>query len=113
MRMDRLVEALGAEALDWGYKTDCCGGSLALTRADTAMRLSEKILRNAQDVGADAIVVACSLCHVNLDTRQEEDVNMPVFYFTQLLALALGVAEDELKMDMHFVNVDKVLGRVK
>lgn len=110
MRMDRLVEALGAKPLDWGYKTDCCGGSLALTRADTAMRLTEKILRNAQDVGADAIVVACSLCHVNLDTRQDvisragRSYNVPIIYFTQLMGLALGMNADDLGMNKHLTD---------
>ena len=110
MRMDRLVEALGAESLDWGYKTDCCGGSLALTRADTAMRLSEKILRNAQDVGADAIVVACSLCHVNLDTRQDvisragRAYNVPIIYFTQLMGLAMGMAAADLGLQKHLTD---------
>lgn len=112
MRMDRLVRALGAEALDWGYKTDCCGGSLALTKADTAMRLSEKVLRNAQDVGAEAIVVACSLCHVNLDTRQDvisragRAYNLPIIYFTQLMGLALGMGidTDELGLKKHLTD---------
>jgi len=70
--MDRLAEALGAEALDWTYKTDCCGGSLSLSTLEIALDLSHKILKNAQDVGADLIVTACPLCHANLDLRQKQ-----------------------------------------
>jgi len=109
-RMDQLVQILGAETLDWGYKTDCCGASLALTKADTAMRLTEKILRNAQDVGAEAIVVACSLCHINLDTRQDvisragRVYNLPVFFFTQLMGLAFGLPPDKLGLKKHLTD---------
>jgi heterodisulfide reductase subunit B len=110
MRMDKLASALGAQSLDWGYKTECCGSNLALTKADTAMRLSEKILRNAQDVGADAVVVACSLCHVNLDTRQDvisragRAYNLPIVYFTQLMGLAMGMKPEDLGMQKHLTN---------
>lgn len=110
MRMDHMVRALGAESLDWGCKTDCCGGSLALTSAETAMRLSEKVLRNAQDVGADAIIVACSLCHLNLDTRQDvisragRAYNVPIIYFTQLMGLAMGMSVSELGLQKHLTD---------
>ncbi|MEW6231681.1 MAG: heterodisulfide reductase-related iron-sulfur binding cluster [Chloroflexota bacterium] len=119
MRMDRLVEALGAEALDWSYKTDCCGGSLALTRAETAMRLSRKILQNARDVGAQAIVVGCSLCHINLDTRQEHmakrwglTYDLPIIYFTQLMGLAYGLDPKALGLLKHFVSPERLLAQV-
>jgi heterodisulfide reductase subunit B len=115
VRMDHLARALGADVLDWDYKTECCGASLALTKADTAMRLTEKILRNAQDVGADAIVVACSLCHINLDTRQDvisragREYAVPVLFFTQLMGLAFGLRADELGLAKHLTSPKKLL----
>jgi len=94
MGMDRLMEALGAESLDWSYKTDCCGASLSLTRTELALELSRKIMEDARGVGAEAIVVACPLCHANLDGRQRQmglSYEMPILYVTQLMALAFGL----------------------
>ncbi len=107
--MDRLMEVLGAEAVDWSYKTDCCGGSLSLSVLDVALDLSHKILRNAIECGADMIVTACPLCHVNLDTRQKEintnfagTFDIPIVYFTQLMGVAYGLHAKPLGMDKHF-----------
>jgi len=107
--MDRLVEVLGAEVLDWTYKTDCCGGSLSLSTLEIALDLSHKILKNAQDVGADLIATACPLCHANLDLRQKqindeygEDLHTPILYFTQLMGVAYGLTPKALGLDKHF-----------
>ena len=109
--MDRLVETLGAEAVDWSYKTDCCGGSLSLSTLEIALDLSHKILKNARDLGADLIVTACPLCHANLDMRQKqindefgEEFNIPILYFTQLMGVAYGLSPKELGLDKHFTD---------
>jgi len=109
--MDRLAEALGAEALDWTYKTDCCGGSLSLSTLEIALDLSHKILRNAQEVGADLIITACPLCHANLDMRQKqindeygEDLHVPILYFTQLMGVAYGLPPKALGLDKHLTD---------
>jgi len=109
--MDRLVETLGAESLDWSYKTECCGVSLGISQLPIALGMTEKILRNAKQVGAEAVVVACPLCHVNLDSRQkqieeefEETLDLPILYLTQLMGLAFGVASKELGLQKHFVD---------
>jgi len=119
MAMDELRRSMGITTLDWSYKTDCCGGSLAMTRTDVVLKLTNEILEEAKAVGANAIAVACPLCHVNLDTRQEEieqeyDVKygLPVFYFTQLMALAMGVPSDKLGFKKHFVGTDELLSAV-
>ncbi|MHC4121092.1 MAG: CoB--CoM heterodisulfide reductase iron-sulfur subunit B family protein [Planctomycetota bacterium] len=70
--MDDILSSLGITTLDWSYKTDCCGGALAMTRTDVVLKLTRDILEEARAVGANAIAVGCPLCHVNLDTRQEE-----------------------------------------
>jgi heterodisulfide reductase subunit B len=109
--MDRLVETLGAESLDWSYKTECCGVSLGISQLPVAMGLTERVLRNAKAVGAEAVIVACPLCHVNLDSRQKqieeefgEDFDLPVIYLTQLMGLAFGVDPTELALQKHFVD---------
>ena len=117
--MDKLVKTLGATPLDWSYKTRCCGGSLSISRPAIALKLAEKILQNARDVGAGAIVVACPLCQINLDARQgqisEESgkiFNMPVVYFTQLMGLAFGLNASELGLDKHIVDPGAIVGKI-
>jgi heterodisulfide reductase subunit B len=114
--MDRLLGSLGITTLDWSYKTECCGGALAMTESDIVLKLTRDILEEAKAVGADAIVVACPLCHANLDTRQAEvegkyetEYGLPVFYFTQLMGLAFGIAPERLGIHKHLVGADELL----
>ena len=65
--MDRLMEAAGASVIEWGSGTDCCGGSLSITRTDISNKLSNDVLGAAKKAGAEAIVVSCPFCHMNLD----------------------------------------------
>jgi len=99
--LNRLLQALGAEALEWSYATDCCGGSLALTRSDLAKSLVTKLVSKAQEAGAQAMVTACPLCQVNLEMRQEE---MAIFYFTELTGLALGIEESKKWWGKHLID---------
>jgi len=117
--MDRLLGALGASVLDWGHRTDCCGASFALTRTDIVRKLSHDILERAREAGAEAIAVACPRCQLNLDSRQKEiekeygtGYNLPVFYFTQLMGVALRVPARELMLDRHFVDPRRALEKV-
>jgi heterodisulfide reductase subunit B len=89
--MDRLVALTGATSLPWSCKTDCCGASLALTRADVVARLVGRLLEMAREAGAECVVVACSMCHANLDLRRQG--GLPVFYVSELLGLALDLPE--------------------
>jgi len=108
--MDEILKACGAEVLEFPFKTECCGAAFGMPRLDVMQRLSARILGMAQDLGADAIVVACPLCQMNLDLRRGQvnsfatqqggqDIQMPVPYFTQLLGLALGLPEAELGLN--------------
>jgi heterodisulfide reductase subunit B len=96
MAMDRLMKTLGATVLDWDRKVSCCGASLSLTKTELVYEMTGNILQNALDRGADAVVLACPMCHINLDGRQTQmDIeHIPVLYFTQLMALALGRPDD-------------------
>jgi heterodisulfide reductase subunit B len=111
--MDRLVETLGAQTLDWSYKTECCGGSLSFSQLRIALQLCERILRDAQEAGADAVVVACPLCHANLDVRQNlldlPGGRMPILYITQLMGLAFGLPPRQLGLDKHLVDPMQLL----
>ncbi|MHB1130815.1 MAG: heterodisulfide reductase-related iron-sulfur binding cluster [Chloroflexota bacterium] len=116
LTMDRLLRAAGAEVLDWSYKTECCGASLALSETQHVYRLTDRILENALAVGADAVVVACPLCQSNLDARQPQlnaklgrNYKVPVLYFTEALGLALGLSAHELGLRRHVVAVEPLL----
>ncbi len=92
--MDVLLAALGLQVVDWSYKTSCCGAAHSLTRPDIVLKLSGDLIRHAREAGAEVIAVACPLCHTNLDARQFQmklEHPLPVLYFTQLMALALGL----------------------
>jgi len=88
--MDILMKALGAEVFDWRAKVDCCGGSLSFTRKDVVAKLVAGICDAAREVEAEALVTACPLCQANLETRQMGENALPIFYFTELVGLALG-----------------------
>jgi heterodisulfide reductase subunit B len=109
--MDHLIERLGAEAIDWGLKTNCCGAGVAFARLDVVLKLSHRILSLAQKSGADCVAVACPMCHANLDMYQKDmtvklgwKTELPVLYFTQLMGLSLGFSPKELLLDKHITN---------
>lgn len=96
MAMDRLMRALGAEPIDWDHKVACCGASLSLTQTDIVLEMSAEILKDANARAADMVVVACPMCHANIDGRQRQIETVepiPALYFTQLMALAFGLPE--------------------
>lgn len=113
MDMDHLMTTLGAESLDcWSHKTSCCGASLSVTSTEIALDLSRRILEDARAVGADAVAVACPLCHMNLDARQQQmglEEPMPILYFTQLMALAFGLGPKATALDKNLVDPRPVL----
>jgi heterodisulfide reductase subunit B len=104
--MDQLMTVLGAETIDWSYKVDCCGASLTLSRGDIVAELSTKIVEGAAEAGADCIVSACGMCEINLDTRQapRSREKMPIFYLTELMALAFGLPRVEKWLRRHSVD---------
>lgn len=111
--MDRVMALIGATPIDWAYKTECCGAGLSVSRTDLVGRLSGNILKDADDRGAEAVIVACPMCHSNLDMRRnainhylEKTVQIPVLYITQAIGLAIGLSPKELGIQRHFVKVN-------
>ncbi|MDA8130937.1 MAG: CoB--CoM heterodisulfide reductase iron-sulfur subunit B family protein [Elusimicrobia bacterium] len=113
--MDRLMQACGAECVDWPLKTHCCGGSLTGTLPDAGLRLAYIILNEAKKRGAAALVTPCPLCQFNLDAYQGQMAgkfgrpNMPVLYFTQLIGLAMGLDADELGIGRGIIPAQAAL----
>ena len=103
--MDMLLDSLGAEVRDWSGKVDCCGGSLSLSKREIAKQLVGEISEMARKAGAQAIVTACPLCHSNLETRQDtsRQNRLPIFYFTELIGLAIGIAEARSWLKKHLI----------
>lgn len=104
--------ALGAEVIRYPYRTECCGSYLSVSSPDASARLCYRIISSAREHGADAMVISCPLCFYNMDSRQKAIVElypdfkpMPVFYFTQLLSLALGNGPEKQGFDRHYVDV--------
>ncbi len=110
--MDVLMTALGAEVRDWSYKTSCCGAAHSLSRPDIVISLSQSLIEHARKARAEVIVVACPLCHMNLDARQIQmglEESMPILYFTQLMALALGLPEKDAVLQKNLVDARPLL----
>jgi heterodisulfide reductase subunit B len=103
LSMDKLLEALGAEVVDWAGKVDCCGGSGSFTDVDMVRELVGKISAYARDARADMIVTACGLCQANLESRQARKVALPVAYFTELMGVAFGLKAGKW-FKKHIVN---------
>lgn len=108
--MDHIVQALGAEVVDWAYKTECCGAALATSRPEIGAKMIYEVIQNARQAGAECIVTACPLCMLNLDMRQAGagkqygvNLDMPVYYVTELTALAGGYSPQEIGIHRHFV----------
>jgi heterodisulfide reductase subunit B len=111
MMMDLLLQAAGADVKWWNYKTECCGASVGMPKMEIQRRLSGKILEQALAAGAEAIVVACPLCHVNLDLKQAQvnkflgtDYNVPILYLSQVLGIALGLSADDVMLSKNVVD---------
>jgi heterodisulfide reductase subunit B len=114
--MDRVLRAVGAEVLEWPHKTECCGAGYGITDVTIVEELSHRILEMAKRAGASAIATACPLCQLNLDlrqrrieTKQGETFGMPVFFFTQLLGLAMGLSKKTLGLRSMIVSPSELL----
>ncbi len=111
MMMDLLLQAAGADVKWWNYKTECCGASVGLPKEEIQRVLSGRIIEQALQAGADAIVVCCPLCHVNLDLKQAQinkalgtSYNMPILYLPQVIGLALGLSAKDVMLHKNIVD---------
>jgi len=109
--LENLLQSIGAEVIDDPYKTECCGSYETVSNVDLVAERTYSILRSAIRRGAEAVVVSCPLCDFNLDRRQREVSQrhtdfkgIPILYFTQLLAIALGVDGENCRFDLHYVD---------
>jgi heterodisulfide reductase subunit B len=117
--LDRIVVNLGATPIPWSYKTDCCGASQTLSLGNIEVRLVEKLLDMARRVGAQAIVVSCQMCQANLDMHpvranreSKKSRPLPVYYFSELIGLALGLKDVPKWLSRHITDSLSILRKL-
>lgn len=93
--LEDFITAIGAKPVLYPMRNECCGGYLTLDAKDVARKRSETVMRSAKENGADLVITACPLCLYNLKKNSGVD-DLPVVYFTELLAQALGLKESEV-----------------
>jgi succinate dehydrogenase / fumarate reductase cytochrome b subunit len=118
--LERIIEACGGEAVDYPAKIKCCGFPIIQAREETALGELIQPIEQAQEAGADAMVTPCPLCHLSLDAWQSKlkaatgkDFRMPILHLSQLVGVAAGLEESELKFKRHVVPVTPVLEKLE
>ncbi len=114
--LDQFAEACGAEAVEFDFKTSCCGGSVAVISPEKTLHLIKDILQAAEDAGADVISTPCPLCQTNVEMYQSAinkkfgtEFNIPVVFYSQLMAKAFGLdAKDDAGLHRNTVRNDKL-----
>lgn len=99
--LDRIMGALGAEVRPWSFKTDCCGGSLTISKTPIVVEMVDRLMDMAREAGANCLATACPVCMANLDMRASAGRELPVFYFTELAALAMGQEGPQAWFGLH------------
>jgi succinate dehydrogenase cytochrome b subunit len=118
--LERIIEACGGEAIDYPAKIKCCGFPIIQAREETALGELIQPIEQAIEAGADAMVTPCPLCHLSLDAWQSKlkaatgrDFAMPILHLSQLVGVAAGFQEAELKFKRHVVSVEPVLQKLE
>jgi heterodisulfide reductase subunit B len=116
--LDTLILTLGAQPIHFPIKSQCCGGTLSVTKEKLGLRMIKDILLCAAQNNADCIVTTCPLCQINLDVYQKkvnkryrQNFSIPILYFTQLMGLAMGIPVKKLAIKKTITPVKPVLGR--
>ena len=116
--MDAALVAAGCEIVPWNFAVECCGGGFSMSMTEAVVDLSNAILTDAEQAGAQAIVTGCPMCHSNLDMRQRTineaglgPHDLPILYLSEILGLASGLEPERLGLDRHFVDAMRVAER--
>ena len=118
--MEDLMSVLGADPIDFPYKTECCASYQTVDKPEIVADRTYSILTSACGQGAEAVVVSCPLCAFNLDQRQKKTLEkypdfktVPILYFSQLMAIALECPEESLGFDLHYIDPKPLLKEKK
>jgi heterodisulfide reductase subunit B len=118
--MEIVCKVLGAQPLDWSYKTDCCGASAVINDTDTSLLLMSRILKDALARGANCFITTCPMCQLNMDAYQDRvgekygiQKRLPVYFITELLGIAMGFSPKEMQLNRHFIDSSGLLTELK
>jgi heterodisulfide reductase subunit B len=118
--METVLKAIGAESIDWSYKTDCCGASASVNDAEESQLLMSRIVKDAVARGANCFVATCPLCQFNLDAYQDQvgekygiEKRLPVYFITELIGLSMGFDPVEMQIDRHLTDAMGLLKELK
>ncbi|TFG22534.1 MAG: CoB--CoM heterodisulfide reductase subunit B [Promethearchaeota archaeon] len=117
--LDELIEAIGADPVDYSLKIDCCGNPVEKSNKDISLLMLENKLKSMKDAGTDCIACVCPACYQQFEFNQKEvnknsntNYNFPVFYITELIALAFGMNAEEIGLKYHRVKTDEILQKI-
>jgi succinate dehydrogenase cytochrome b subunit len=118
--LERIIEACGGEAVDYPAKIKCCGFPIIQAREEVALGELIQPIEQSIEAGADAMVTPCPLCHLSLDAWQQKleaatgkRYQMPILHLSQLVGVAAGLEESELRFKRHVVPLEPVLEKLQ
>ena len=102
--MEHILSGLGASPVKWGYGSRCCGTFLSVVRPDVVSSMVQDIVADAKRAQASCIVTACAMCHMNLEIRSNAEKALPIFHFSEILALAFGQDGTDAYFRRHLID---------
>jgi heterodisulfide reductase subunit B len=111
--MEDALSSLGAQVISYGYENMCCGTYLSVAKPALSEKVVTQIISHAMDAGAECLVTACAMCHLNLEIRCNLKNPIPAFHFSELLSMALGAKNQKKWFPKHIVDPLPLLKRRK
>ncbi len=102
--MEKVLTSLGASPVHWRFASRCCGTFLSVVRPDVVTPMVNSIVDGARQAGAECVITACAMCHLNLEVRCTLPDSVPILHFSEALSLALGTAESDGWFSRHLVD---------
>ncbi len=109
--IEKVMTSLGAEVFNWPFISRCCGTFLSVGRPEIAEKLVNRIMVGAVQSGAECVVTACAMCHLNLEIRCRPENELPVFHFSELLSMALEGDAPKDWLNRHLINPEPLLAQ--
>ena len=117
--LERIIEAVGAEVVDFPGKTLCCGFPILTINETNSVKMVANHTLDAKELGADAMVTPCPLCHLNLDGYQpkasamsKRPIDLPILHLPQMLGLALSIDPAAMRLSRHIISTKRLLSHV-
>ncbi len=118
--LEKVIEAVGAVAIDFPGKFSCCGFPVLFINQKNSLKMVSNQTGSAKDLGADAMVTPCPLCHLNLDGYQGkarsnnrgDKADLPIIHMPQMIALAMGLETKDIGLGRHIVSTKEILNKV-